>query len=63
MNVQVEGRVSGIGERSALIDMPLEQLAAISDEEFKEKTRGSAIRRAKAEGIRRNAHRTIEHAR
>jgi len=41
--------------RSPLIDMPLDELAAISDEEFSQKTRGSAIRRAKAGGMRRNA--------
>jgi epoxyqueuosine reductase len=42
-------------QRSALVDMPLEELATISDEEFLTKTEGSAIRRAKAEGLRRNA--------
>jgi epoxyqueuosine reductase len=42
-------------DRSPLIDMTLDELATISDEEFREKTRGSAIRRAKAEGMRRNA--------
>jgi epoxyqueuosine reductase len=42
-------------QRSPLIDMPLEQLAIISDPEFTETTRGSAIRRAKADGVRRNA--------
>lgn len=42
-------------QRSPLIDMTLEELATIDDEEFREKTRGSAIRRAKAEGLRRNA--------
>jgi epoxyqueuosine reductase len=49
-------------QRSALIDMPLEALATISDQEFAEKTRGSAIRRAKAEGIRRNARAAIENS-
>ncbi|HET6462611.1 MAG TPA: tRNA epoxyqueuosine(34) reductase QueG, partial [Candidatus Krumholzibacteria bacterium] len=49
-------------QRSALIDMPLEELAAISDEDFREKTKGSAIRRAKAEGIRRNARIALEQA-
>jgi epoxyqueuosine reductase len=42
-------------DRSPLIDMPLDELAAISDEEFREKTKVSAIRRAKADGMRRNA--------
>lgn len=42
-------------DRSPLIDMTLEQLATISDEDFRDKTKGSAIRRAKAEGLRRNA--------
>jgi epoxyqueuosine reductase len=42
-------------DRSPLIDMSLDELATISDEEFREKTKGSAIRRAKAEGMRRNA--------
>ncbi|HXV13307.1 MAG TPA: tRNA epoxyqueuosine(34) reductase QueG [Candidatus Krumholzibacteria bacterium] len=43
------------GDRSPLVEMTLDELATISDEEFREKTRGSAIRRAKAEGMRRNA--------
>lgn len=47
-------------QRSVLIDMSLEELIAISDEEFREKTKGSAIRRAKAEGIRRNARIALE---
>jgi len=46
--------------RSPLIDMPLEALASVSDEEFREKTKGSAIRRAKAEGMRRNARTALE---
>jgi epoxyqueuosine reductase len=50
-------------ERSALIDMPIEALASISDQEFAEKTRGSAIRRAKAEGIRRNARLALDNSR
>ena len=41
--------------RSPLVDMGLEELAVISDEEFREKTKGSAIRRCKPEGMRRNA--------
>jgi epoxyqueuosine reductase len=50
-------------ERSPLIDMPLEELATITDQEFAEKTRDSAIRRAKAEGIRRNARLAFDNAR
>jgi epoxyqueuosine reductase len=42
-------------DRSPLVDMTLDQLAVISDEEFREKTRSSAIRRVKAPGMRRNA--------
>ncbi len=42
-------------DRSALIDMTLDELATITDDEFRDKTCGSAIRRAKAEGMRRNA--------
>jgi epoxyqueuosine reductase len=42
-------------DRSAVIDMTLDELAALSDDEFRVKTRGSAIRRAKADGLRRNA--------
>jgi epoxyqueuosine reductase len=49
--------------RSALIDMSLEELSTIDDDEFKQKTRGSAIRRAKADGLRRNARNAIENAR
>jgi epoxyqueuosine reductase len=48
--------------RSPVIDMTLEELAVISDEEFSEKTRGSAIRRARAQGMRRNARMAIENA-
>ncbi len=43
-------------DRSPLIDMTIDELASISDDEFREKTRASAIRRAKAEGMRRNAN-------
>jgi epoxyqueuosine reductase len=42
-------------DRSALIDMTLDELVAIGDAEFIEKTKGSAIRRVKAEGLRRNS--------
>ncbi len=41
--------------KSPLIDMTLDELATISDDDFREKTKGSAIRRAKADGMRRNA--------
>ena len=54
-HVAVESVVFRREDRSPLIDMTLDELAAISDDEFREKTRGSAIRRAKAEGMRRNA--------
>jgi epoxyqueuosine reductase len=50
-------------ERSALIDMPLEELAGITDQEFADKTKGSAMRRAKAEGLRRNARIALDNAR
>ncbi len=53
--VASESRTFFRGDRSPLVDMTLEELSTISDEEFREKTRGSAIRRAKAEGMRRNA--------
>ena len=49
-------------ERSPLVDMTLDDLAAISDDEFREKTRGSAIRRCKPEGMRRNARVAKENA-
>jgi epoxyqueuosine reductase len=42
-------------DKSPLVDMTLDELATIGDEEFRGKTRGSAIRRTKAEGMRRNA--------
>ena len=42
-------------DRSTLIDMSLDELIAISDDEFRARTKGSAIRRAKADGLRRNA--------
>ncbi len=42
-------------DRSPLIDMTLDELAVISDDEFRDKTKGSAIRRCKPEGMRRNA--------
>lgn len=42
-------------DRSSLIDMTIDELAAISDDEFRERAKGSALRRAKADGMRRNA--------
>jgi epoxyqueuosine reductase len=42
-------------QRSPLVDMPLDELAGVSDEKFRELTVGSAIRRCKPEGMRRNA--------
>jgi epoxyqueuosine reductase len=42
-------------DMSPLIDMTLDELAAIGDDEFRERTRGSAIRRIKAREMRRNA--------
>lgn len=41
--------------REGLVNPALEWLAQISEEEFREKFRGSAIRRAKRSGLRRNA--------
>jgi epoxyqueuosine reductase len=42
-------------DRSPLIDMPLAELAVIDDDGFRGATAGSAIRRCKPEGMRRNA--------
>ena len=41
--------------REGLVNPALEWLAEMSDEEFREKFRGSAVRRAKRSGLRRNA--------
>ncbi len=41
--------------REGLVNPALDWLAEISAEEFREKFRGSPIRRAKREGLRRNA--------
>jgi epoxyqueuosine reductase len=57
--VATESAVFRREDRSPLIDMTLDELATISDGEFREKTRGSAIRRAKAEGMRRNARNVL----
>jgi epoxyqueuosine reductase len=57
--VATESAVFRREDRSPLVDMPLDELASISDEDFRTKTRGSAIRRAKAEGMRRNARNVL----
>ncbi len=54
-DVAVESTVFDRAARSPLVDWPLERLAAIDDETFREHTRRSAIRRCRAEGMRRNA--------
>ena len=41
--------------REGLVNPALEWLAGMSAEEFREKFRGSAVRRAKRSGLRRNA--------
>ena len=41
--------------REGLVNPALEWLAGITSEEFREKFRGSAVRRAKRSGLRRNA--------
>ena len=41
--------------REGLVNPALEWLAGITAEEFREKFRGSAVRRAKRSGLRRNA--------
>jgi epoxyqueuosine reductase len=53
--VAIQSAVFRREDRSPLVDMTLSKLASISDEEFREKTKGSAIRRCKPEGMRRNA--------
>lgn len=42
-------------DTNPLTEMSLDELATIGDDDFRELTRNSAIRRAKAEGLRRNA--------
>ncbi len=54
-HVAVESLVFSREKRSPLVDMTLDELAAISDDEFRAHTRESAIRRCKPEGMRRNA--------
>ncbi|MCH7550064.1 MAG: tRNA epoxyqueuosine(34) reductase QueG, partial [Candidatus Krumholzibacteriota bacterium] len=41
--------------RSALVDMKLEELVDLSDERFRQLAQGSSIERCKPEGMRRNA--------
>jgi epoxyqueuosine reductase len=53
--VAVDSLVFHREQRSALVDLPLDALASTSDDEFRELTEGSAIRRCKPEGMRRNA--------
>jgi epoxyqueuosine reductase len=40
--------------RPGMLDVPLDAWAEMSDEEFRERFRGSPVKRAKAEGFRRN---------
>jgi len=51
----VESVVFDRSRRSPLVDMTLQELTNLTDDEFSEMTAGSAIRRCKAEGLRRNA--------
>ena len=48
-------RAAEFQPREGLVNPALEWLAEMSDEEFREKFRGSAVRRAKRSGLRRNA--------
>jgi epoxyqueuosine reductase len=62
-DLAVESIVFDRRDRSRLVDTPVEELERISDEEFAESTRNTAIRRCKSDGMRRNAaivHRNIE---
>ena len=54
-DVACESVVFNREKRSPLVDMTLEELATLSDEDFRSLTRGSAIGRCKPEGMRRNA--------
>jgi epoxyqueuosine reductase len=47
--------VLGFQARDGLVSPALEWLAAMTEEEFRQKFRGSAVRRAKHTGLRRNA--------
>lgn len=53
--VASESVVFDRGRRSPLVDMTLDELVSVSDEEFRDLTKASAIRRCKPEGLRRNA--------
>lgn len=53
--VATESTVFQRSQRSALVDMSLDELSELSDEAFHAYTRGSAIERCKPEGMRRNA--------
>jgi epoxyqueuosine reductase len=54
-DVARESAVFDRGDRSPLVDMTVDQLQDLSDEEFRAATKGSAIRRCRPEGLRRNA--------
>jgi epoxyqueuosine reductase len=54
-DVARQSQVFDRDDRSPLVDMTLDDLETVSDEEFREKTARSAIRRCKPEGMRRNA--------
>lgn len=47
--------VAELQPREALVSPPLESLAGIDDEDFQKTFRGSPVRRAKRDGLRRNA--------
>jgi epoxyqueuosine reductase len=54
-NVATKSDVFHSGDRNPIVDMSLEELEQIGDEEFRELTKDSAIKRCKSEGMRRNA--------
>ncbi|MCK4775521.1 MAG: tRNA epoxyqueuosine(34) reductase QueG [Candidatus Krumholzibacteria bacterium] len=54
-NVATKSDVFHSGDRSPIVDLSLEELEQIGDEEFRELTKDSAIKRCKSEGMRRNA--------
>lgn len=54
-DIATQSQVFSREDRSPLVDMTLDELREISDEQFRELTRHSAIRRCKPEGMRRNA--------
>jgi epoxyqueuosine reductase len=61
--VAEESRVFHRRDRSPLVDMTLDELMTLDDAGFREKTKGSAMRRAKPEGLRRNARIVKENTR